>query len=216
MRPDRIIVGEVRGAEAMDMLQAMNTGHEGSLSTIHANDTADALGRLEMMVAMTGFDLPVHVVRQYIATAIKLIVYVARLRGGQRRVTRISEVIAVENGAFRLADIFVFQQEGVDAAGDAFGHFAVTGYRPGCLQRMHEAGVGLPENMFAARRSCDPPPTAQTPPVGNPPSHAPPAPSPAPPITPVATAPLPELDLSSGQIMIGPPRPSGALRLRQQ
>src|SRR6185436_19500450 len=100
MRPDRIIVGEVRGAEVWDMLQAMNTGHEGSLTTIHANDTRDALARLEMMVAMAGFELPVPVVRQYIASGIKLIVHLARLKGGSRRVTRVSEIVGVKNGEY--------------------------------------------------------------------------------------------------------------------
>src|SRR6187551_3798302 len=102
MRPDRIILGEVRGAEALDMLQAMNTGHEGSLTTIHANDTHDALLRLEMMVAMTGFELPIQVVRQYIAAGIKLVVQLSRLKGGPRRVTRVSEIVEVKNGEYKL------------------------------------------------------------------------------------------------------------------
>jgi pilus assembly protein CpaF len=148
MRPDRILIGEVRGPEALDMLQAMNTGHEGSLTTIHANDTADALSRMEMMVAMTGFDLPVHVVRQYISTAIKLVVHLARLKGGIRRVMRVSEVVGFEDGRYRLEDIFSFKQTGVNADGVAQGHFHTTGYEPQCLQRIHAAGIELPESMF--------------------------------------------------------------------
>src|SRR6187549_1947547 len=100
MRPDRIIVGECRGAEALDMLQAMNTGHEGSLTTVHANDTRDALTRLEMMVMMAGFDLPVPVIRYYIASAITLVVHTARLKGGRRRVTRVSEVVGLDPAPF--------------------------------------------------------------------------------------------------------------------
>ena len=121
MRPDRIILGEVRGGEALDMLQAMNTGHEGSLTTIHANDTRDALSRLEVMVAMAGFDLPVTVVRRYIASAITLVVHLARLKGGVRRVMRISEIVGLENGDYQIQDIFRFQQSGVDAAGPGEG-----------------------------------------------------------------------------------------------
>jgi pilus assembly protein CpaF len=117
MRPDRILVGEVRGAEALDMLQAMNTGHEGSLTTIHANDTRDALARLEMMVAMTGLELPIMVVRQYIAAGIRLVAHLTRLQGGARKITRISEVVGIEGGTYRLEDIFGYRQTGVDSEG---------------------------------------------------------------------------------------------------
>jgi pilus assembly protein CpaF len=151
MRPDRIIVGEVRGAEVWDMLQAMNTGHDGSLTTIHANSTLDALSRLEMMVALTGFELPVAVVRQYIACGVTLVVQLARLAGGPRRVTRVSELLRVENGNYVLEDIFGFEQTGVDAKGVAQGHFYATGYRPACLARMETAGVRLPETLFEKR-----------------------------------------------------------------
>lgn len=150
MRPDRIIVGEVRGAEALDMLQAMNTGHEGSLTTIHANDTRDALSRLEMMVAMSGFELPVPVVRQYIAAGIKLVVHVARLKGGVRRVMRISEIVEVRDGQYHLEDIFGFKPAGLDETGKAQGAFYRTGYVPRCLERMAECGVELPREMFVA------------------------------------------------------------------
>jgi pilus assembly protein CpaF len=152
MRPDRILVGEVRGGEALDMLQAMNTGHEGSLTTIHANDARDALDRLEMMVAMTGLEIPVHVVRQYIAAGIKLVVHLARLRGGVRRVTRISEIVGVENGQFRLEEVFGYEQLGVNRDGVAFGEFYATGYQPVCLKRIRAAGVDLSDDCFAARR----------------------------------------------------------------
>ena len=148
MRPDRIIVGEVRGAEVWDMLQAMNTGHDGSLTTIHANSTLDALARMEMMVALTGFELPVPVVRQYIACGITLIVQLARLAGGPRRVMRVSELLRVENGAYVLEDVFGYEQTGVNEQGVAQGHFYATGYRPACLARMETAGIRLPEAMF--------------------------------------------------------------------
>lgn len=148
MRPDRILVGEVRGAEALDMLQAMNTGHEGSLTTIHANDTRDALSRLEMMVAMTGLELPVQVVRQYIASGIRLVVQLARLKGGIRRVMRVSEIVGIRNGDYHVEDIFGFEQQGVDENGNAFGHFYATGYRPQCVQRLVASGVELPGDLF--------------------------------------------------------------------
>jgi pilus assembly protein CpaF len=149
MRPDRILVGEVRGAEALDMLQAMNTGHEGSLSTIHANDTRDALSRLEMMVAMTGLELPIDVVRQYIAAGIRLVVHLARLKGGVRRVMRVSEIVGVSNGAYQLEDIYGFRQTGLDASQRAVGEFYATGYRPACADRMEASGLVLAENLFA-------------------------------------------------------------------
>lgn len=153
MRPDRILVGEVRGPEALDMLQAMNTGHEGSLTTIHANDTRDALARLEMMVAMTGYDLPVPVVRQYISSGIKLVVHLARLKGGARRVTKVSEIVGIENGNYKVEDIFGFEQTGIDENGVAQGHFYATGYRPNCLNRLRVGGVHLSDSMFAEHRA---------------------------------------------------------------
>lgn len=149
MRPDRILVGEVRGAEALDMLQAMNTGHEGSLTTIHANDTRDALQRLEMMVAMTGYELPVPVVRQYVASGIKLVVHLSRLKGGVRRVMRVSEIVDVSGGSYHLEDVYAFEQTGVDDLGVARGEFRVTGYRPACLARIRASGVDLPDSAFA-------------------------------------------------------------------
>lgn len=151
MRPDRILVGEVRGPEALDMLQAMNTGHEGSLTTIHANDTRDALSRLEMMVAMTGLEIPVHVVREYIAAGIKLVVHLARLKGGIRRVTRISEIVGIREGEYQLQEIFGFEQQGVGEDGVAFGRYYATGYRPKCLERLRAGGVELPDDLFEAK-----------------------------------------------------------------
>ena len=152
MRPDRIIIGEVRGAEALDMLQAMNTGHEGSLTTIHANDARDALARLELMVAMAGFELPIPVVRQYIASGLTLVVHLARLKGGIRRVMRVAEIVGLRDGGLQLEDIFGFEQTGVDDTGVAQGEFYVTGYRPLCLGRLRAAGIRLPDEMFDKRR----------------------------------------------------------------
>ena len=148
MRPDRIVIGEVRGGEALDMLQAMNTGHEGSLTTIHANDAHDALARLEMMVAMTGFELPIHVVRQYVAAGIKLVVQLARLKGGVRRVMRIAEIVSIENGDYQLEEVFGFRQSGLDQRGIAKGEFYSTGYVPRCVNRFADEGVELPDSFF--------------------------------------------------------------------
>ncbi|MBS0210491.1 MAG: CpaF family protein [Planctomycetes bacterium] len=152
MRPDRIVVGEVRGAEVWDMLQAMNTGHEGSLTTIHANTTRDALTRLEMMSAMTGFELPIDVVRQYIASGITLVVHASRLKGGPRRIMQVSEILGVRNGQFEIEDVCGFEQTGVDANGVAVGEFFFTGYQPKCLTRIQAAGGNLPAELFVKRR----------------------------------------------------------------
>ncbi|MCA8999358.1 MAG: CpaF family protein [Planctomycetaceae bacterium] len=152
MRPDRIIIGEVRGAEALDMLQAMNTGHEGSLTTIHANDARDALARLELMVAMSGFELPIPVVRQYIAAGISLVVHLSRLKGGARRVMEVSEIVGVSEGGFHMETVCGFEQSGVDDSGVAQGEFFFTGYRPHCLSKLRAAGLRLPDEMFDKRR----------------------------------------------------------------
>lgn len=152
MRPDRIIIGEVRGGEALDMLQAMNTGHEGSLTTIHANDANDALFRLELMVAMSGFELPVPVVRQYIATGLSLVVHLARLKGGVRRITQVSEIVGVNSDGYQLEDIFGFEQTGIDDQGIAQGEFFFTGYRPRCLGRLRACGIRLADELFDRRR----------------------------------------------------------------
>ena len=157
MRPDRIILGECRGGEALDMLQAMNTGHEGSLTTVHANDTRDALTRLEMMVMMAGFELPVPVIRYYIATAITLVVHLARLKGGARRVMRVSEVVGLDPAPYDVRDVYEYRQLGV-RDGRAFGEFRATGYRPKLLDRLRMMGVELPDALFEARTIPDFPP----------------------------------------------------------
>jgi pilus assembly protein CpaF len=151
MRPDRIIVGECRGSEALDMLQAMNTGHDGSLTTIHANDTRDALSRLEMMVGMAGFDLPMWIIRRQIASAIHLVVQVARLVGGVRRIVRISEITGMEGDVLSMHDIFGYKQTGIDNNGMAQGQFFSTGIRPKCLDRLETSGARLPYEMFERR-----------------------------------------------------------------
>ncbi len=158
MRPDRIIIGEVRGEEALDMLQAMNTGHEGSLTTIHANDTHDALKRLEMMVMMAGFEVPVQVIRQYVASAITLVVQLSRLKGGARRIMGISEIIGVKKRRYVLRDLFGFRQTGI-ADGRAVGEFFATGKVPRLMTRLKSAGVELSEDLFKERVQ---PPTGPT------------------------------------------------------
>lgn len=148
MRPDRIIVGEVRGAEALDMLQAMNTGHEGSLTTIHANNPEDALARLEMMVAMTGIELPHAVVRSYICSGIDLAVHLSRLPGGERRVMSISE-LSKQKDAIRLQEVFRYRRTGVDDDGVSIGTFEVGG-RPECLRDFEVRGISLAQEIFSA------------------------------------------------------------------
>jgi pilus assembly protein CpaF len=151
MRPDRIVIGECRGAEALDMLQAMNTGHEGSLTTIHANDTRDALARLEMMVGMAGFDLPIWVIRRQIASAVHVVVQTSRLTGGARKVVKISEVTGIEADNLMTQDLFVFKQTGVDEQRRAQGYFHTTGIRPHFLERLRASGVHLPVELFERR-----------------------------------------------------------------
>ena len=151
MRPDRIIIGEVPGPEALDMLQAMNTGHEGSLTTIHANDTRDALNRLEMMVTMAGFDMPLPVIRDYIGSALRIIIQLAQLKGGQHKVMRISEIVGIRKRRFyQVRDLFGFRQTGVER-GHAVGEFYATGVVPACLDRLHAAGIDLPVELFQER-----------------------------------------------------------------
>jgi pilus assembly protein CpaF len=152
MRPDRIIVGECRGPEALDMLQAMNTGHEGSLTTVHANDTGDALSRLETMAGMSGFEIPLWVIRRQIASAIHVVVQVNRLLGGGRKIVRISEITGIEGDNFGMQDICVFRQTGVDSERRAQGYFEITGVLPKCLERLNAWGVGAPPEAFARRR----------------------------------------------------------------
>jgi pilus assembly protein CpaF len=151
MRPDRIIVGECRGAEALDMLQAMNTGHEGSLTTIHANSPRDALSRLEVMVGMAGFDLPVWVIRRQVASAINVVVQVARLVGGPRKIVRVSEITGIEGDILSMHDLFEYRQTGVDEHRVAQGYFCATGIVPECLRKLESCGISLPGEMFDRR-----------------------------------------------------------------
>jgi pilus assembly protein CpaF len=151
MRPDRIVVGEVRGVEALDMLQAMNTGHDGSLTTLHANTPRDVLSRLETMVLMAGYDLPVKAIRQQIAGAVDLVVQTARMQGGVRKVTAVTELLGLEQETIQLQDLFVFELTGVSAQGRATGQFKATGVRPRFAERIATAGFPLPPELFAAR-----------------------------------------------------------------
>jgi pilus assembly protein CpaF len=151
MRPERIIIGECRGAETLDMLQAMNTGHEGSMTTLHANTPRDALARMETMIMMSGFELPIKAMRQQIASAVNLIVQANRLQGGPRKITYITEIIGMEGDTIVMQDIFRFIQEGIDENGKAFGHFLCTGIRPKCMDRLEQAGVRLPASAFKQR-----------------------------------------------------------------
>ena len=151
MRPDRLVVGESRGPEALDMLQAMNTGHDGSMTTLHANDTRDAISRLEMMVGMAGFDLPIWVIRKQIASAVHLVVQAARLTGGTRKVMKISEITGMEGENITMHDLFVFKQTGLNADGIASGIFMSTGIRPHCLEHLESMGIRLSPGLFDRR-----------------------------------------------------------------
>jgi len=150
MRPDRIVVGEVRGGEALDMLQAMNTGHDGSLTTVHANSPRDAIARLETLVLMAGMDLPLKVVRQQIASAVDLIVQQTRLKDGSRKVTAITEVAGMEGDTVVLTDVFKFEQTGVSTEGKVLGDLKPTGIRPLFSQRLEAAGFKLGADVFGA------------------------------------------------------------------
>ena len=149
MRPDRIIVGEVRSGEALDMLQAMNTGHDGSLTTVHANSTRDVISRIETMVLMAGMELPVKAIREQIASAIDLIVHQSRLRDGSRKIVSVSEVMGMEGDTVTLQDIFVYQPEGYDANGRIHGKFTATGIRPHLLDKLKENGVAVHDDWFS-------------------------------------------------------------------
>jgi pilus assembly protein CpaF len=151
MRPERIIIGECRGAEALDMLQAMNTGHEGSMTTLHANTPRDALARLETMIMMAGFDLPLKAMRTQIASAIDLVVQASRLQGGSRKVTCITEVVGMEQDVVVMQDVYRYDKEGVDENGKAYGKFLATGIRPVFMSRLEAAGVRLPSSAFRER-----------------------------------------------------------------
>jgi pilus assembly protein CpaF len=155
MRPDRIVVGECRSGEALDMLQAMNTGHDGSLTTIHSNSPRDALARLETLVLMAGMDLPLSAIRQQMAAALNIVVQLNRLRDGSRKVTAITEILGMEGEKIVLQDIFTFDPKGVDDDGKIIGDFAPTGVWPATLQKLWSAGIRLPESLrelFPERR----------------------------------------------------------------
>ena len=151
MRPERIIIGECRGPETLDMLQAMNTGHEGSLTTTHANTPRDAIARMETMIMMAGFELPIKAMRQQIASAVDLIVQANRLQGGPRKVTHITELVGMEQDTVVMQDIYRFHQEGIDENGRSRGRFEATGIRPAFMDRLEQAGVRLPASAFRQR-----------------------------------------------------------------
>jgi len=151
MRPERIIIGECRGPETLDMLQAMNTGHEGSLTTCHANTPRDAVARLETMITMAGFDLPLKALRQQIASAVDLIIQANRLQGGVRKITHITEVVGMEQDTIVLQDIYHYAQDGVNENGRAIGRFEATGIRPTFMDRLESSGVRLPSSAFRQR-----------------------------------------------------------------
>jgi pilus assembly protein CpaF len=148
MRPDRIIVGEVRGEEALDMLQAMNTGHDGSLTTVHANSARDALYRLVTMVAMANLNVPEKAVRQQIASAIDLVLQITRLSDGTRKLTAISEITGMEGEVVTMQDLFVFERTGLSPEGKVTGRFRATGIRPKVVEKLEAGGVKLPTTMF--------------------------------------------------------------------
>lgn len=148
MRPDRIIVGEVRGGEALDMLQAMNTGHDGSLSTIHANTARDALARLETLVLMAGMDLPERAIREQIASAINVVVHMSRLADGTRKIVNVSEITGMEGQTIVMQDIFIFERKGMGPDGRVLGEFGPTGVRPWFMQKLKVSGFDLPAHIF--------------------------------------------------------------------
>lgn len=148
MRPDRIIVGEVRGAETFDMLQAMNTGHDGSMTTVHANSARDALGRLEQMVTMIGIDFPLSAIRAQIASGLHMVVQLNRMSDGKRRVTSVSEITGMEGQTITMQDIFVFKRSGKSETGEVLGEFVATGIRPRCADQLAQAGVDMRQDLF--------------------------------------------------------------------
>lgn len=151
MRPERIIIGECRGAETLDMLQAMNTGHEGSMTTIHANTPRDAIARIETMITMSGFELPLKAMRAQVASAVDLIIQANRIQGGKRRITHITEIVGMEQDTVVMQDIYHYHQEGVDEQGRAIGRFEATGVRPTFMDRLEQSGVRLPSSAFRQR-----------------------------------------------------------------
>jgi pilus assembly protein CpaF len=152
MRPDRIIIGEVRGSESFDMLQAMNTGHEGSLTTIHANTPRDSLTRLESMILMTGVDLPEKTMRFMASSALDMIIQVSRMTDGTRKITSVSEVVGMEGEVITLQDIFVYEKKGIDKNGKVLGRFQATGIRPKFAEKLEIAGIDLPQDLFSTSK----------------------------------------------------------------
>ena len=148
MRPDRIVVGEVRGEEALDMLQAMNTGHDGSLTTVHANSPRDALTRVETMISMGSVNLPERAMRHQIASAIQIVVQQSRMSDGTRKVTSISEITGMEGDVITMQEIFTFEKLGVTPEGKVIGRFRATGVRPKVCERLKASGIHLPPDMF--------------------------------------------------------------------
>ncbi len=148
MRPDRVVIGELRGGEALDMLQAMNTGHDGSMTTLHSNGTRDTIRRLESMVSMAGLDFPISTIRQQISSAVQLLVHADRLTGGRRKVTAISEITGMESDVVLLQDIFRFVQTGIDSDGNAEGYHESCGVRPKVLEHLRAEGHELPDELF--------------------------------------------------------------------
>ncbi len=151
MRPERVIIGECRGPETLDMLQAMNTGHEGSMTTLHANTPRDAIARMETMIMMSGFELPIKAMRQQIASAVDLIIQASRLQGGKRRVTHITEVVGMEQDTVVMQDIYHYVKEGIDETGAVRGKFVATGIRPNFMHRLESVGIRLPGSAFRER-----------------------------------------------------------------
>jgi pilus assembly protein CpaF len=151
MRPERIIIGECRGAEALDMLQAMNTGHAGSMTTLHANTPRDAQARLETMIMMAGLDLPIKAMRQQISSAVDLVIQANRLQGGPRKVTSITEVMGMEQDMIIMQEVFRYKQLGIDQNGRSYGQFEATGVRPSFVGRLEASGIKLPSNLFQER-----------------------------------------------------------------
>ncbi|HZZ71920.1 MAG TPA: CpaF family protein [Pirellulales bacterium] len=151
MRPERVIIGECRGPETLDMLQAMNTGHEGSMTTIHANTPRDGVARIETMITMAGFELPLKAMRQQIASAVDLIIQANRMQGGKRRITHITEVVGMEQDTVVMQDIFKYEKDGVDESGCTVGKFIATGIRPTFMDRLESCGIRLPASAFRQR-----------------------------------------------------------------
>jgi len=151
MRPDRIIVGEIRDEAALDMLQAMNTGHDGSMTTAHSNSPRDTLARIETMTMMAGMELPIRAIREQIASAINLVIHQERMRDGTRKVTNITEVTGMEGEVITMTDIFVFEQQGMEN-GKVIGRLRPTGLRPKFMDRIEDAGIHLPITVFGAGR----------------------------------------------------------------